>query len=88
MAYAIGRRAGTAVERNRLRRRLRAIMAGAAPDLPGGAYLIRAAPDAAGLGSDRLRAVLAGALDRATSHAGGTSRSSSGGPAEVVGGTR
>ena len=43
MAYAIGRRFGTAVERNRARRRLRAaITLDAALLLPGGAYLVAA----------------------------------------------
>ena len=43
MAYAIGRRFGTAVERNRARRRLRAAVAvHAAELLPGGVYLFAA----------------------------------------------
>jgi ribonuclease P protein component len=43
VAYAIGRRFGTAVERNRARRRLRAAVAlDAALLLPGGAYLLAA----------------------------------------------
>ena len=43
MAYAIGRRFGTAVERNRARRRLRAAIAlDEALLLPGGAYLVAA----------------------------------------------
>jgi ribonuclease P protein component len=43
VAYAIGRRFGTAVERNRVRRRLRAAIAlDEALLLPGGAYLVAA----------------------------------------------
>jgi ribonuclease P protein component len=43
VAYAIGRRFGTAVERNRARRRLRAAIAlDEALLLPGGAYLLAA----------------------------------------------
>ena len=43
MAYAIGRRFGTAVERNRARRRLRAAVAlDEALLLPGSAYLLAA----------------------------------------------
>jgi ribonuclease P protein component len=40
VAFAIGRRVGSAVERNRLRRQLRAVVADLAPDLEPGAYLI------------------------------------------------
>jgi ribonuclease P protein component len=43
VAYALGRRFGTAVERNRARRRLRAAIAlDQALLLPGGAYLVAA----------------------------------------------
>jgi ribonuclease P protein component len=43
VAYAVGRRFGTAVERNRARRRLRAAIAlDEALLLPGGAYLLAA----------------------------------------------
>ncbi|MGH9244923.1 MAG: ribonuclease P protein component [Acidimicrobiales bacterium] len=44
VAYAIGRRVGSAVARNRVRRRLRAVVRGL--DLAPGAYLIAAGPDA------------------------------------------
>ena len=44
VAFAIGRAVGTAVQRNRLRRRLRAVLA--ACDVPPGLYLIGARPPA------------------------------------------
>ena len=44
VAYAIGRQVGPAVVRNRLRRRLRAIVGVA--DLPAGDFLVAAAPSA------------------------------------------
>ena len=48
VAFAIGRPVGTAVARNRLRRRLRALcQAHATQFAPGHAYLIGAAPNAA-----------------------------------------
>lgn len=65
VAYAIGRAVGGAVARNRLRRRLRALVreldgSGA---LPGGLYLVGAAPEALDRPADALRRHLAGALD-------------------------
>lgn len=42
VAFAIGRAVGTAVERNRLRRRLRALLASS--DLPPGLFLLGATP--------------------------------------------
>lgn len=44
VAYAIGRRHGGAVVRNRLRRRLRAAVYGTGPRLAAGSYLVRAEP--------------------------------------------
>ncbi len=45
MAYAIGRAVGGAVERNRLRRRLRAAVRELESELvPGGAYLLSVGP--------------------------------------------
>jgi ribonuclease P protein component len=61
VAYAIGKPVGTAVVRNRLRRRLRALVAELAP--PPGTYLVVVTPAAAGLGFDELRADLAAGLD-------------------------
>ena len=52
VAYAVPRTVGSAVVRNRLRRRLRAVTA--TLDLSPGAYLISASPAAAGLSFDEL----------------------------------
>ena len=48
LAFAVGRRVGGAVARNRVRRQLRAVAAELAPALEPGAYLVayRGAPDA------------------------------------------
>jgi ribonuclease P protein component len=61
VAYAIGRPTGTAVARNRLRRRLRAIVAGL--DLPPGRYLIAAGDRAASLPFATLEAQVRGLVD-------------------------
>jgi ribonuclease P protein component len=58
VAYAIGRRVGGAVHRNRLRRQLRAIASELGSDLQPGAYLIAAAPAAAGLSYGELRTIV------------------------------
>lgn len=57
MAYAIGRAVGTAVVRNRLRRRLRVLMHERAAHgaLPPGLYLVSVRPEAAELPFDSLR---------------------------------
>lgn len=62
VAYAVGRRVGSAVRRNRLRRRLRAVVADLAPDMRPGAYLVGAAPAAADLPFGELKAVVSQAL--------------------------
>ena len=64
VAYSVGRRIGPAVVRNRLRRRLRAIVADAAAQLAPGAYLISAGPRAAQMSFADLRSAVGGALDR------------------------
>jgi ribonuclease P protein component len=63
MAFAVGRRVGPAVVRNRVRRRLRAIARDL--DLAPGAYLVSAAPEAATLEFTDLGRHLATALDDA-----------------------
>jgi ribonuclease P protein component len=66
VAYAVGKQIGGAVERNRLRRRLRAIVADIAPELPAGAFLITPTPAARDLVYTELRAELSGTLRRVT----------------------
>jgi ribonuclease P protein component len=58
VAYTIGRRVGSAVVRNRVRRRLRMLVREAAPQLRPGSYLIGVGPEAALLSYDDLRTVL------------------------------
>jgi len=66
VAYAVGRRVGGAVVRNRLRRRLRAIMADTVEALPPGAYLVSTGPGGAGLPFEELRMAMGRALRAAT----------------------
>jgi ribonuclease P protein component len=65
VAYAVGRRTGAAVVRNRLRRRLRAIVADAHRSDAGlrpGAYLIGASAEAIPLCPNELKALVNQAL--------------------------
>lgn len=62
VAYAIGRRVGGAVERNRLRRRLRAGVSELEGKLRSGAYLLSAGPEAKFVSFTELRAMLAKAI--------------------------
>lgn len=55
IAFAIPRRVGSAVVRNRLRRQLRAILVDMAPGLPTGSLLISVGPELVGRGSGELR---------------------------------
>jgi ribonuclease P protein component len=59
VAYAITKRVGGAVERNRLRRRLRAVLADLASEapspVPDGVLLVSAGPEASGRGPGELR---------------------------------
>ena len=62
VAFAVGRKVGPAVVRNRLRRRLRVLWRQASPR--GGDYLVLAAPTAAGLSFAQLQARFEAALAR------------------------
>lgn len=61
-AFALSRKVGTAVTRNRLRRRLRALMREVAPTLGSTASLVAASPAAPALSYQELRAHLHQAL--------------------------
>lgn len=66
VAYAVGRSVGSAVARNRLRRRLRAAVHAERCGLArGAAYLVAASPDASHVPFTELRAHLHAALTRA-----------------------
>jgi ribonuclease P protein component len=69
VAYAVGRKVGNAVERNRLRRRMRAIVAARAAELPVGAYVVRSNEGGPALDFDELKVAMSRALDKATSRA-------------------
>lgn len=84
IGYAIGRRHGTAVRRNRLRRRLRAAAGTAVrtqPErFPAGAYLVSADITAAGLGYGELERHVAVALSRAAGTLGAQRKNPQGTP--------
>jgi ribonuclease P protein component len=65
VAFAIGRRVGSAVDRNRVRRRLRALVRETPAPVPAGAYLIGVAPGATELTYAQLGASLEDALHKA-----------------------
>jgi ribonuclease P protein component len=63
VSYAIGRRCGNAVERNRLRRRLRAVVG--QTQLAPGCYLVIADPPAVNLGFSDLASTVGSAMSSA-----------------------
>jgi len=62
VAFTVGRRVGSAVTRNRVRRRLRAIMAEERARLEPGAYLLTTTPETATLTYDEMRSTVSSAL--------------------------
>lgn len=68
VAYALGKKLGGAVVRNRLRRRLRAIVSTEDVGLSPGAYLVSAGPGAAELSFADLRAAVGQAVQVATAN--------------------
>ena len=70
VAYAVGRRVGGAVLRNRLRRRLRAAVADRAGSIPPGAYLVSAGREALDLPYEDLKAHVTAAMTSASRERG------------------
>ena len=69
VSFAVGRRAGNAVTRNRIRRRLRAAISRSQDRLvAGGAYLFGAGATAATVPFDRLVASVRAVLEQAEEH--------------------
>jgi ribonuclease P protein component len=66
VAYAVGRRTGGAVERNRLRRRLRSVVSGIEGEigLSPGAYLVAPSVGASRLGHEELVSTVRKAMNR------------------------
>jgi ribonuclease P protein component len=69
VAYAVNRKVGNAVQRNLLRRRMRAIVSEQAAGLPAGAYLLRSNPTGPTLEFNELKVAMSQALEKATSRA-------------------
>ena len=66
VAYAVGRTVGTAVVRNRLRRRLRAVVAEVSPGMAPGVYLVSARREAACLRRGELTTAVGDAMRAAS----------------------
>lgn len=66
VAYGVNRTVGNAVQRNLLRRRMRAIISGQADGLPTGAYVVHIGRDGPTLQFDELKVAMSEALEKAT----------------------
>ena len=66
VAFAVPRKVGTAVERNRCRRRLRAVVAEATASIPAGTYLVGIDQGVRDLPFQELRARVIEAMQRAS----------------------
>ncbi len=69
VGYAIGRQYGNAVRRNRLRRRLRAVVRELAPEISPGGYLLRPDPATGSLSHCELTASVRAAMITAANRA-------------------
>ncbi|MGA2836889.1 MAG: ribonuclease P protein component [Acidimicrobiales bacterium] len=67
VAYAVNRKVGSAVQRNLLRRRMRAIVSDRSGELPVGAYLVRSGPTGPSLDFNELKVAMSRAIEKATS---------------------
>ena len=67
VAYAVNRKVGNAVQRNLLRRRMRAIVSEQTEELQVGAYIVRSRPDGPLLEFNELKVAMSQALEKATS---------------------
>jgi ribonuclease P protein component len=66
VAYVVSRKVGNAVQRNLLRRRMRAILAEQAGDLRIGAYVVRSSPAGPALEFNELKVAMSQAVEKAT----------------------
>ncbi len=70
VAYAVGKRSGSAVARNRIRRRLRPLMAANSSQLPRGYFLVGASSEAATMSATALNSEVAQLVQRVRKVAG------------------
>jgi ribonuclease P protein component len=75
VAYAVSKKVGNAVQRNLLRRRMRAIVADRSGELPVGAYLVRSGPTGPALDFNELKVAMSRAIEKATNRPAPGSRS-------------